>query len=138
MNARTIGISAATGTIALFAWQSVSQTVIPWHAATMQEVPDTTARAVPAIRQLARTNGVYYSRYGALIAVRTAPDNSSQTSMAAMGPMLLKQAGIDLIVVTALCLLVAVLSDRSPLGVAKAMAVAGFSMIALQELAMAN
>jgi hypothetical protein len=138
MNARAIGISAAVGTIAMFAWQSVSQIVIPWHAATMQEVSDTTPRAVPAIRQLARSNGVYFSRYGALIVVRTAPDNSSQMSMAAMGPMLAKQAGIDLVVVTALCFLVGFLIDRSPVGVAKAMALAGFAMITVQELAMAN
>jgi hypothetical protein len=138
MNVRAFGISAVVGTIAMFAWQSVSQVVIPWHMATMQEVSDTTAKAVPAIRQLAKSNGVYYSRYGALVAVRFAPDNSSQISMAAIGPMLLKQAGIDLVVVTALCFLVGFLIDRSPLGVAKAMALAGFAMIAVQELAMAN
>lgn len=138
MNARAIGISTVVGTIAMFAWQSVSQMVIPWHRATMQEVSDTTARAVPAIRQLAKGNGVYFSRYGALIAVRTAPDNSSQMSMAAMVPMLAKQAGIDLVVVTALCFFVGFLIDRSPLGVAMAMALAGFAMITVQELAMAN
>lgn len=138
MNARAIGISAVVGTIAMFSWQTVSQTVIPWHVATMQEVSDTTARAIPAIRQLAKRNGVYFSRYGALIAVRIAPDNSSQMSMAAMGPMLGRQAGIDLIVVTALCFFVGFLIDRSALGVAKAMALAGFAMIAVQELAMAN
>jgi hypothetical protein len=138
MNVRAIGISAAVGTIAMFAWQSMSQMVIPWHAATMQEVADTTGKAIPAIRQLAKGNGVYYSRYGALIAVRIAPDNSSQMSMAAMGPMLLKQAGIDFVVVIALCVLVGFLVDRSPLGVAKATALAGFTMIALQELGMAT
>lgn len=138
MNVRAIGISAAAGTIAMFAWQTVSQTIIPWHRATMEEVSDTTARAVPAIRQLAKSNGIYFSRYGALIAVRIAPDNSSQTSVAAMGPMLAKQAGIDLVVVAALCFFVGFLIDRSPLGVAKAMAVAGFAMITVQELAMAN
>lgn len=138
MNARALGISAAVGTITMFAWQSVSQTVLPWHGATMQEVSDTTATAIPAIRQLAKSNGVYFSRYGALIALRIAPDRSSQTSMAAMAPMLAKQAGIDLVVVTALCLLVGFLVDRSPLGVAQAMALAGFAMITVQELAMAN
>lgn len=138
MNVRAIGISAAVGTIAMFAWQSISQTVIPWHAATMQEVSDTAASAIPAIRQLARTNGVYFSRYGALIAVRIAPDKSNQMSMAAMGPMLAKQAGIDLIVVVALCFLMRFLIDRSPFGVAKAMALAGFAVITVEELAMAN
>jgi len=138
MNARALGISAAVGAITMFAWQSVSQTILPWHAATMQEVSDTTARSIPAIRQLAKSNGVYFSRYGALIAVRVAPDNSSQTSMGAMATMLEKQAAIDLVVVGALCLLVGFLVDRSPLGVAKAMALAGFAMITVQELAMAN
>jgi hypothetical protein len=137
MNARTLAISAAAGTIAMFAWQSVSQMVIPWHMATMQEISDTTAKAVPALRQLAKGNGVYFSRYGALIAVRTAPDNASQASMATVGPMLAKQAAADLIVVVAMFLLVGFLVDRSPLGVAKAMALAGFAMIALQEAGMA-
>jgi hypothetical protein len=135
MNVRAIGISAAVGTIAMFAWQSISQTVIPWHTATMREVSDTTAKAIPAIRQLAKENGVYFSRYGALMAVRVAPDNSDQTSMAAVGPMLARQAVLDLVVVTALCFFVGFLADRSPLAVAKAIALAGFAMIAVQELA---
>lgn len=137
MNARTLGITAVVGTIAMFAWQSVSQMAIPWHMATMQEISDTTATAVPALRTLAKGNGVYFSRYGALIAVRTTPDNASQMSMAAMGPMLAKQAVVDLIVVSAMCLLVGFLIDRSPLGIAKVMALAGFAMIALQEAGMA-
>jgi hypothetical protein len=136
MNIRAIGISAAAGTIAMFAWQSVSQTVIPWHAATMHEVADTTATAIPAIRQLARTNGVYFSRYGTLMAVRIAPNNADQATTAAMGPMLGMQAAVDLLVVVALCFFVGFLADRSPLGAAKAMALAGFAMIAVQELAM--
>src|SRR5437016_5251136 len=106
VNLKAIGMSAVVGTIAMFTWQAVSQTAIPWHAATMREVSDTTAKAIPALRQLAKENGVYFSRYGALLAVRVAPDNSDQMSAAAMGPMLAKQAGIDLIVVVALCFLV--------------------------------
>jgi hypothetical protein len=136
MSIRAIGISAAAGTIAMFAWQSVSQTVIPWHAATMREVADTTAKAIPAIRQLAKANGVYFSKYGALVAVRIAPNNADQTTTAAMGPMLGMQAAVDLVVVTALCFFVGFLADRSPFGVAKAIALAGFAMIAVQELAM--
>jgi hypothetical protein len=135
MTVRAIGISAAVGTIAMFAWQSISQTAIPWHSATMQEVSDTTAKAIPAIRQLAKGNGVYFSRYGALMAVRVASDKSDQTSMAAIGPMLAKQAAVDLLVVTALCFFVGFLADRTPLAVARAIALAGFAMIAVQELA---
>jgi F0F1-type ATP synthase assembly protein I len=103
----------------------------------MHEVTDTTAAAIPAIRALARDNGVYFSRYGLLMAVRVAPDKSDQTSAAAMGPMLLKQLGVDLIAVAALCAFVGFLLDRSPLGVAKAMSLAGFAMITLQEAGMA-
>jgi hypothetical protein len=135
MNVRAIGISAAVGTIAMFAWQSVSQMVIPWHAATMQEVADTTTKAIPAIRGLAKTNGVYFSRYGVLMAVRIAPNTADQMSMAVIGPMLAKQALLDLAVVTALCCFVGFLADRSAMAVAKAIALAGFAMIALQELA---
>ena len=138
MNVRAIGISAVLGTITMFAWQAVSQTAIPWHAATMREIPDTTAKAIPAIRQLGKTNGVYFSRYGALIAVRVASDNSDQMSNGVMGLMLARQAGIDLVVVVALCGLVGFLTDRSPVGVAKATALGGFAMITVQELAMAN
>lgn len=138
MNVRAIAISAAVGTIAMFAWQSVSQTVIPWHMATMQEISDTTARAIPVVRQLAKANGVYFSKYGVLMAVRIAPDKSDQTSTAAMGPMLAKQVAVDLIVVVALCFVVGLLADRTPLGVAKAIALTGFAMIAVQELAMST
>src|SRR2546423_5615555 len=95
MNARAIAISAAAGTIAMFAWQTVSQTVIPWHAATMQEISDTTAKSIPSIRQLAKTNGVYFSRYGALFAVRISPDHADQMTSAAMEPMLAMQAAVD-------------------------------------------
>jgi hypothetical protein len=134
MKGKAIAISAFAGAAALFAWQSISQMVIPWHRATMTEVADTTAGVIPAIRQVAPANGVYFSRHGALIAVRIAPGNSDLTSMAVMGPMLAKQAALNLAVVTALCLLVGFLADRRPIRVAAATALAGFAMIGAQEI----
>jgi hypothetical protein len=137
MNIRAIAMSAAVGTVALFTWQGISQMVIPWHRATMKEVSDTTPKVIATARQLAPANGVYFSRYGALIGVRIAPDKADQTTWAAMGPMLAEQLGVDLVVVIAMCVMVGFLIDQSALGVAIAMALAGFAMILLQEMAMA-
>lgn len=134
MNIKAIAVAVLAGSTAMFAWQSISNTVLPWHMATMSEVADSTVASVAATRRLAPSNGVYFSRYGTLMAVRIAPDTVDQTSMAAMGPMLIKQAALNLVVVTALCLLVGFLGDRSPIGVAKVASLAGFAMIAGQEL----
>ena len=134
MNVKAMTVSVLVGTITMFAWQAVSNTALPWHTATMTEVADSTATSIATIRQLAPSNGVYFSKYGTLMAVRIAPDKADQTTMAAMGPMLMKQAALDLVVVTALCLLVGFLVDRTPLGVAKVAALGGFAMVAGQEL----
>jgi hypothetical protein len=136
MKPKAVAIAAVVGAIALFAWQSISQTVIPWHAATMSEVADSTGAAIPAIRRLAPENGVYFSKYGALMAVRVAPDGSDRTTAAALGPMLLRQAAINLVIASALCFFVGFLTDQSPLGVGKAAALGGFAMIALREMSM--
>jgi hypothetical protein len=134
MNIRALAVAAVAGTVALFVWQGLSESVLPWHAATMVEMSDTTASAVSAVRAIAPDNGVYFSRYGALMAVRIAPDNSDQTR--SIGPMMIRQAAVDFLVVAALCLLATLLYDQSPLGIAKVMAIAGFAMIVVQEMSM--
>jgi hypothetical protein len=137
MNIRAIAISAVVGTVAMFAWQSISQMVLPWHTMTRHEVSDTTAAVIPSLRRLAPANGVYFSRFGTLMAVRIAPDKSDQTSSAAIGPMLAEQVAVDLVVVVALCVLCGLLIDQSPIGVGKAMALAGAAIGVFQSLSMA-
>jgi hypothetical protein len=120
----------------MFAWQGISQMALPWHRATTREVADTTAKVIPALRQLAPSNGVYFSRYGALIAVRIAPDHSNLMLPTAAGPMLAEQAAVDFVAVIALCLLIPLLIDQSALAVGKALALVGFAMSLFQWLSM--
>jgi hypothetical protein len=91
MKIRAIAISAAAGTIAMFAWQAISHLVLPWH---------TMARS------------------------------------AAMGPLLAEQVAVDLVVVVAFCVLCGLLIDQSPIGVAKAFALAGLAISMFQSLSM--
>ena len=59
------------GTVVLFIWQTISNGIIPWHAATMKPFADTTSTAARVIMREAPTNGVYYSNYGVLTDFQT-------------------------------------------------------------------
>ncbi len=103
MRVRFLLIGTVVGTVVLYAWQTASNVAIPWHAATMRAFANNGA-AVQAIHGAAPENGVYFAPEGALVVVAFTPDLADKSK--AMGPMLVNQAGIDLVVVFLLALVV--------------------------------
>jgi hypothetical protein len=76
MNTRFLLVGTLVCAVALFAWQTVSNAVLPWHMATMSEFADDSA-AVQAVRAAAPENGVYISVRGVVAAVAIRPDFGS-------------------------------------------------------------
>jgi len=109
MSTRFLVVGTLVGAIVLFAWQTVSNAALPWHMATMTEFANDSATA-RTIRAAAPQNGVYFSKYGILAAVRITPTFTDITSGSAIGSMLGKQLGLDL----AAALLVVLLLGRFP------------------------
>ena len=104
MNARVFATAAVAGALTLFAWETVSNAALPWHAATMRSFTDSTA-AVQAIRAHAPANGLYVDDRGVVAAVAFLPDMSSRASL--LVPMLVKQVVLDLVVAIVLLLAMA-------------------------------
>lgn len=94
----------------LFAWQTVSNVVIPWHEATMTNFPDN-GSIVTAVRANAPRNGVYYSPNGILAAVSMTPDLANKEN--AMGAMMGRQVAIDIVAALLLCVLVVRIGART-------------------------
>jgi hypothetical protein len=105
MNTRFLVLGTLVTAVALYAWQTVSNAALPWHTATMREFTNNDA-VVNATRASAPRNGVYYSKQGIFAAVRFTPDLADQSSMKYMGPMLGRQAAIDLAAALLLTLIV--------------------------------
>lgn len=95
MNARLLSLGIVAGALTLFAWETLSNAALPWHRMTMRTFPDSTA-AVTALRAQAPENGLYYDDRGVVAAVSFLPDMSSKAAL--LGPMLLRQIVLDLIV----------------------------------------
>lgn len=110
MKTRSLVMCIVVATIVLFAWQAISNAVIPWHMRTEKALADTSVAAARALRAQMPTNGVYYSRYGVLAAVSMTRDMKDQTKN--MGPPLARQLAIDVAVVWMLVLLA--LRTREP------------------------
>ena len=104
MSTRFLVVGTLVGAIVLFAWQTVSNAALPWHTATMTEFVNDSATA-RTIRAAAPQNGVYFSKYGILAAVRIAPSFTDLAAGTALGPMLGKQFGLDLVATLVLLLL---------------------------------
>ena len=104
MNAKTLLLGTIFGTLTLFAWESVSNTVIPWHAPTMKAFKDSNA-VVQTIKANAPTNGMYIETRGVVAAVSFLPDMRSKTTL--LGLMLGRQFVLD--VAVALILLLTIL-----------------------------
>jgi hypothetical protein len=102
MNAKLLVLGTLAGALTLFAWETVSNAVIPWHEQTMRTFTDSNA-AVQAIRANAPENGMYVDLRGVVAAVSFTPDMASKESL--FGLMLARQFALDLVV--ALILLVA-------------------------------
>ena len=131
MNGRFLLTGTAAAALTLFAWQTVSNTAIPWHTATMRAFQNNDA-AVRAIRAQAPENGVYFSPQGVLAAVAFTPDLADKTR--AMGGMLGRQLLIDLGAAFVLSLVVLRLAASSPLGVAVTLGLAGLATAGISQL----
>lgn len=130
MNGRSLVVCTVVGTLVLFAWQLLSNTVIPWHAATWHPFAgDTTVAVVRAFRMQAPTNGVYINAHGMVVMMSASPDYVDQTTL--IGKMLGRQAAIDLFAAAILCLLAARVREQQPTAVA---AVAAFGALATSVL----
>ncbi|HVX39961.1 MAG TPA: hypothetical protein VHB25_10345 [Gemmatimonadaceae bacterium] len=133
MNGRSLVVCTIVGTLVLFVWQVLSNTVIPWHAATYHPFAvDTTAAVVRAFRVQAPTNGVYTNPHGMVVMMSATPDYVDQTTL--MGKMLGRQAAIDLFVAAILCLLAARVREQQPIAVAAVAAFGGLAASVMGEL----
>lgn len=103
MNGRFLLVGTIVGAIALFAWQSFSNAVLPWHMATMTAIPNDSA-AVQAIRAIAPENGVHFSARGVVAAVSIRSDFGDR--VVEMPTMLGRQLLLDLAVAFVLCLVI--------------------------------
>src|SRR5262245_26580676 len=109
MNGRSLILCTVLGTIALFAWQTVSNVVFPWHEATIRPFADTSVVAAQAMRAQAPVNGVYFNPHGVVMAVSSTPDFADTTSQ--MGPMMGRQLVLNFIGVLILCYVVGRMGD---------------------------
>jgi hypothetical protein len=135
MNGRFLLVGTVVTAIALFAWQSISNTVIPWHMATMREFANNDA-VVQAVRANAPENGVYHSAQGILAAVALTPNLIDKTTL--IPQMLGKQFMINLAVAFLLALVVLRLRPTTTLGTATALGTAGLAGSVLIEVSNAN
>lgn len=111
MTARRFILGTLAGAFTLFAWEAISNTVIPWHQATYRGFTDSTA-VLQAVRANAPGNGMYVDARGVVAAVAIRPDMASRESM--LGIMLGRQLALDLVVAAVLLALFAAL-PRMPL-----------------------
>jgi hypothetical protein len=112
--------------VTLFVWQSVSNAVLPWHAASMRQM---TPAAIQAVHTALPENGLYGANQGILAVVHTTPDMRDLTRE--MGAPLGRQVVIDLVAALVLAAVVLRLPRRGALatGVSLALAAAAFTTI---------
>ncbi len=123
---RYLLVGTLATTVTLFAWQAVSNAVIPWHSAPMRELGLAQSAAVHTALP---ANGFYFSKAGVLAVVNAAPDFHDRSKE--MGLPLARQAIIDVVVALLLAFVVLRLPRRKPLipAVTVALAAAAFSTI---------
>jgi hypothetical protein len=131
MNGRFLLVGTLVTAITLFAWQSISNTIIPWHTATMREFANNDA-VVQAVRANAPENGVYFSPQGILASVKLTPNLIDRTTL--IGQMLGTQIVIDLAVAFLLALVALRLRPTTTVGTAVALGTAGLAGSVLIEL----
>jgi hypothetical protein len=133
MSTRFLVVGTFVGAIVLFAWQTVSNAALPWHTATMTQFANDSATA-RTIRSAAPQNGVYFSNYGILAAVRITPTFSDLTASTAMGPMLAKQFGLDLVATVVLLLFLGRTPSEGAVRTGVTAALAALAVSAIIEL----
>lgn len=103
-SSRYLLIGTVVTAVALFAWQSVSNALLPWHQMTLREFehPEMMLSAVDAA---APENGVYLHERGVLAAVSFVPGVTDKSALLSI--MLIRQLVIDLLAAFVLALVVA-------------------------------
>lgn len=99
MTARRFLLGTLAGAFTLFVWETLSNTVIPWHRATYSAFTDSAA-VLQAVRANAPENGMYVDVRGVVAAVAIGPDMASRESL--LGVMLGRQLALDLVVAAVL------------------------------------
>lgn len=102
MRTRFLVVGTLVGAIVMFAWQSVSNAALPWYRSQMMAFENDSA-TVAALRASAPHNAIYASDRGVFAVMSIEPGVSSKSAQ--IGPMLGKQAVLDVVVALALCLL---------------------------------
>jgi hypothetical protein len=101
MRAKHFVITALAGGMALFGWETISNTAIPWHDATIRAFTDSNA-VVQAIKANAPQNGVYVDIRGVVAAVSFTPDMVDRSTL--VGSMIGKQVVLDIAIAAVLLL----------------------------------
>lgn len=101
MNAKLLTLGTLAGALTLFAWETISNTAIPWHAATYRSFTDSNA-VVQAIKAGAPENGMYIDIRGVVAAVSFTPDMRDKSTL--VGPMIARQFALDVVVALVLLL----------------------------------
>lgn len=101
---RYLLIGTVVTAIALFAWQSLSNTVLPWHRMTLREFEEPEL-IIAALDAAAPENGMYMHERGVMAAVSFVPGVTDKSAL--MGIALIRQLVLDLIAAFVLALVVA-------------------------------
>lgn len=107
MNAKVLVLGTLAGALTLFGWETISNTALPWHQATLEQFSDSN-ETIAAIRASAPKNGVYVDMRGVFAAVAFTPDMADRQTL--VGRMLAQQIILDL----ALALVLVVALQRFP------------------------
>jgi hypothetical protein len=126
MRTKLLAVGSLAAGFALFGWQTISQSVLPWHAATMREFANA-PKVVAAIRAAAPENGMYIAEEGILAVVSLAPAGTDRLSPAVVGPKLAKQLVTDVLVALLLCMLLLAIPHITPAEGARTAAIAALA-----------
>jgi hypothetical protein len=107
MNARILLLATLAGTMALYAWQTVSNTVLdmvlPWHSRTWQPFPSPDL-AAQTTAVTAPRNGIFIAQEGIFTVVSRDPNVPDRSAL--MPVMLARQLAIDTAAVMLVVMLV--------------------------------
>lgn len=101
---RYLIVGTLSAALAIFAWQTLSNTLLGWHEATLSQFAEP-GMAIDAMDVVAPENGMYFHEAGIVAAVSRVPGVDDKSTL--MGGMLLRQLALNLIAVFLLALVVA-------------------------------
>ena len=130
MHSRFLLVGTIVGALCLFAWQTVSNALLPWHMAVVSEFQNDSA-AVQAVRAAAPDNGVYLSTRGVVAAIAIRPDFGDRS--VEMFGMLGRQLILDLAVAFVLCLVLVRLPAASATATGVTLGLAALAISGIQS-----